>query len=81
MKIEKMPDGSLRRFTRVGGYPIFYRDRFKALCPECASVPAEEIDEIGFASVNWEDESLYCDECGDGIECAYPSDATNCTTP
>ena len=80
MTIEKMPDGSLRRFTKVGGYPIFYLDKNnEALCPECASVPDEE--KIGGALVNWEDESLYCDECGGSIECAYPGDEPRCVTP
>jgi hypothetical protein len=76
MTIEKMP-GGIRKFTMVGGYPIFYVKLSEALCPECA---AEDADGIDCAAVNWEDESLYCDECGDGIECAYPSDATDCTS-
>ena len=72
MTIEKMTDGSLRRFTMVGGYPIFYATKKdEALCAECA---ADRPDDVERESVNWENESLHCDECSEKIECAYPSD-------
>ena len=65
----------------AGGYPGFY------LTKENSVLSAEAVEEnmedccnpdsdeyiTGF-HINWEDESLYCDETGDKIECAYPSE-------
>ena len=44
MTIEKMTDGSLRRFTMVGGYPIFYATKKdEALCAECAADRPDDV--------------------------------------
>ena len=32
-------------------------------------------DEAGISqAINWEHDSLYCDQCSDKIDCAYPPD-------
>ncbi len=71
-------------FAWPGGYPIFYVTQDNApLCPKCANdnislcaCPAEsqEADpqwRIIAADINYEDDSLYCDNCNQRIESAY----------
>ena len=66
--------GALRAFTMVGSYPVFYLDTADSvLCADCATESHAERCDVVAAGVNWEDELLYCDDCGDRIECAYPS--------
>lgn len=67
-----MPDGTLRAYSDVGCYPIFYvsRDR-ECYCAECAD---EERHTITAADANWEDPDLYCESCGERIESAYAED-------
>lgn len=73
-------DGSLRAFTDVGGYPIFYLDGDNStLCPGCANKCDQDKDEIDqfkpvAAGVNDEDPSLYCDDCSKRIPSAYKED-------
>ena len=69
-------NGQLDAFAWPGGYPLFYLDRENSvLCVDCArkSDTADEID--GFkpvaVDVNWEDDSLFCDNCSKQIEAAY----------
>ena len=69
-------DGKLSTFAWPGGYPIFYLDKHdNVLCPACANEhePGED-DAPVHADVNWEDPSLYCDECSERIESAYAED-------
>lgn len=63
--------GKLTSFAWPGGYPVFYIDtENSAICPDCAN--KEEITpDIRAADINWEDDSLFCDECCKRIESAY----------
>jgi hypothetical protein len=66
-----MKDGSLRSFSSVGGYPIFYMDSED--CVFCAPCAKEEISDgatMARAEVNWES-TMYCDRCSSEIESAY----------
>jgi hypothetical protein len=69
-----------------GGYPLYIAMRDgSAICPTCVrkmyrtlyrdSVtgygPSFEVDS---AQVNWEDNTLFCDNCGKWIEPAYSDD-------
>ena len=64
-----------------GGYPMFYiTGDGGVLCPKCVNENLELLDEfdpqwyvIGY-DVNYEDEHLYCDHCGEKIESAYGED-------
>jgi len=74
-----LPDGNVRSFTGVGGYPMFY------LCGDggvlCAKCVTEEFEQcldpesggwyVVAAAANWEDSSLHCDHCSERIESAY----------
>lgn len=62
-----------RRYTSVGGYPIFYLTQDNCvLCPDCAhDIEEEEIELAGY--VNYESET-HCEECGEQIEAAYPNE-------
>lgn len=67
-----MFQGQLRKYTDLGGYPLFYlTKRDCVLCPLCAN---EEKAVIVAADANWEDPELYCDECSERIESAYAED-------
>jgi len=73
--IDTMPAGGARKFTLVGGYPIYYVCDHAAYCPDCASVAESNLsgppgDTEG--GINWKDDNLSCDACGENIECAYP---------
>jgi len=72
-----------RKYSKVGGYPLFYYDRTGAvMCAVCADNPADRdwrdsaraeiplLDALGVAP-NWEDPQLYCDSCSTRIESAY----------
>jgi len=65
-----------RRYTSVGGYPLFYVSRCNdALCADCVDQLAEEdSDAVTTPAINWEDNHLYCDECSTKIESAYPGE-------
>jgi len=65
-----------------GGYPIFYVTKdCGVLCPKCANENKEltkDIEDpqwfIVDCDINYEDESLYCDNCNEKIESAYGED-------
>lgn len=63
----------LPAYTSIGGYPLFYLSSFsKVLCYQCATKLAnDEIEDVVAHAINYEDEDLYCGECGCEIECAY----------
>ena len=78
---QRMPDGKVRKYTAVGGYPIAYLTRDNEV------LSAKGIEEIGEACddpddgeyvveafVNWESEDLRCSYTEEPIECAYPMD-------
>tara|TARA_R110000787_G_scaffold50851_1_gene120797 strand:- start:554 stop:1048 length:495 start_codon:yes stop_codon:yes gene_type:complete len=67
-------------FTWPGGYPKYgVTDDNHAICSGCAKDEFDRLYEaeahdgfyISMLTVNWEDENLYCDHCGDAIESAY----------
>ncbi len=79
--IDVQADGTVRRYTMVGSYPLFYLDsRDNCLCASCADETIADHDSpeggidvrdlpVG-AHVNWES-LLYCDQCSTQIEAAY----------
>lgn len=81
-------DLALSKWAWPGGYPIYYIDgACDSLCPECAEKLRRHVNtqlkEDGFLlkeeviigqDVNWEDASLYCEDCGRRIESAYAED-------
>lgn len=70
-------DGKFSKWAWPGGYPLFYLTKQdNCLCPDCANDPDKIMtgDEIVAAGVNWEDASLYCDECSNRIQSAYAED-------
>jgi hypothetical protein len=65
-----------------GGYPRFAITRdYGCLCKKCVKdelalieVASEDDDaqwEVIALEINWEDDSLHCDHCGERIESAY----------
>lgn len=76
MSLLKLRNGNIRKYSKLGGYPIFYihMKTNTVVCPSCAglTVKDEEEDAEDFTpEVNYENEHLYCDQCGDQIESAY----------
>ena len=73
MEIDKMRDdkGQLPVYAWPGGYPIYYMaaEDSNVWCPACANVADPSV--IAAAGINWEDASLYCDQCSKRIESAY----------
>ena len=69
-----MTSGRPRIYTSVGSYTIAYNVSDSTTCPECAAVAEDDGEEEIFHFVNWEDENLYCDDCGRHIEPSYPKD-------
>jgi len=66
-----MKDGSLRSFSYVGGYPIFYLcTQDGVMCPECATEFLAEGETLSAAEVNWES-MMFCERCDEEIESAY----------
>ena len=65
--------GKLPAYAWPGGYPVFYLSKHGlVLCPKCANDPAEAHEDPPVASgVNWEDPTLFCDDCSEHIESAY----------
>jgi hypothetical protein len=70
-------DNKLPAYAWPGGYPIFYLAKDNGvLCPTCANEfnPERDNDEQLEAiagDVNWEDPTLYCENCNKRIESAY----------
>ena len=85
-KIKKIldHDNTLPAYAWPGGYPLFYLTADDSvLCPHCANMAVAEDLAFDFFdkqwylidyAVNWEDEFLYCDHCGDHIGSAYGDD-------
>lgn len=86
-------DGSIRRYTELGCYPIFYLCADNGvLCPACVQSERPDVPEaeqepwwkVVAADVNWEDQELTCDHCNGKIESAYGTSADlcqHCSTP
>jgi hypothetical protein len=80
MQAQELPratDGQLQTYAWPGGYPIYYLDAENSvLCAECARKSDSDPDELPnfrpcAADVNYENSSLYCDQCGQRVESAY----------
>lgn len=57
---------------------MFYVDEENnVLCPKCANKHEEYSADIVEYDANWEDTSLYCDDCSERIESAYGEDDSN----
>jgi hypothetical protein len=68
-------DGKLSSYAWPGGYPIYYLVKGGSVCcPECANRAIDQAQEIVIAGVNYEDNDLFCDDCGRRIESAYGED-------
>lgn len=73
MELPRDDDGKLSSWAWPGGYPIFYvTGDGMVVCPKCANT--ETSDDPIAADVNWEDASLFCDDCSQRIESAYAED-------
>lgn len=70
-------NGALPPYAWPGGYPIFYLAADNGvLCPKCANSYAAGIDTEEqlmpiAAGINWEDETMCCENCSVWIEAAY----------
>ncbi len=82
MLIPIMSNGDVRKYTSVGSYPLFYITKdCGVLCPKCVQENIELCNDtddpqwhVTDCAINWENESLYCDHCGEPIESAYGGD-------
>ena len=78
-----MEDGKVPSYAWPGGYPLFYFAKdCGVLCPDCVNGNLELVKDpddpqwyVVGADVNWEDTSMYCDNCNKTIESAYGEDA------
>lgn len=75
MELPRDTGGQLSAWAWPGGYPLYYLDGDNCvLCVKCAR-ESENDELLNFkpvaADVNWEDESLSCDHCGERVESAY----------
>lgn len=65
-------NGNLPSWAWPGGYPIYYVDKEgSCICPKCANREVDASQEVVDSDINWEDEALHCDDCGDKIQSAY----------
>ena len=77
--------GTYDSWAWPGGYPMYYiTGDCGVLCPQCANAnhrltldPDDSQWYIIQADVNWEDESLFCDNCSQQIMSAYGEDKTD----
>lgn len=68
-------DGSIMNVTQYGCYPLFYlHSDYSVLCYKCANKQKQDLID---ADSNWENPSLYCDECEERIESAYAENEVN----
>ncbi len=70
--------GQYPSYAWPGGYPLFYICAdCGVLCADCANknkhldTPDDKQWHIVAYDINYEDTSLYCDNCNQIIECAY----------
>ena len=84
MKTDSFKQFAKSKYAWPGGYPLFAITNDSAcLCHQCCLDNYRQIresqkdnDSMGWnveaIDINWEDEFLLCEHCGDSIECAYP---------
>ena len=67
--------GKLPAYAWPGGYPIWYLTRDgMIICPDCANREIDDAQAVTDYDINWEDDALYCEDCGKHIESAYGED-------
>jgi hypothetical protein len=76
-------DGTVPAYAWPGGYPIFYLCADGGvLCPVCVNVDMRSVLDAAFVDgdkqwdvvacdVNWEDDTMQCDNCNKFIQSAY----------
>lgn len=79
---QMIASGEIEKYAWPGGYPLFYiMEDGSAICPDCLKKNLDRAREareycekswhvVGY-EINWEDDSLLCDECNAVIESAY----------
>lgn len=74
-------DGRWAKYVWPGGYPIYYMTKDGGcLCPDCANkelaLTLTNDPQWGIiaSDVNYEDTTLYCDNCQNMIKSAYGED-------
>jgi len=74
-ELPRNDDGTLASWAWPGGYPLYYLDKGgMVLCPTCANKDVDDGQAVIDAGINYEDASLYCDDCSTRIESAYAED-------
>jgi hypothetical protein len=64
-------DNRLPSYGWPGAYPVYYLTKSGlVVCPPCANEP-DTSDPVAAGDINWEDASLFCEDCGERIESAY----------
>jgi hypothetical protein len=76
MEMQRLTDGTLPRLAWPGLYPLAYLDgQNSVLCADCANASDHDEELPQFRPVaqfaNWENNALFCDNCGVRIESAY----------
>ncbi len=82
LKALEMENGQVQAYAWPGGYPMFFVcEDNGVLCPACVNKERKLIDaaaadhdaqwNVVAADINYEDDSLYCDNCSQRIESAY----------
>ena len=81
LEIRRDREGRCDKYAWPGGYPVFYLCADGGiLCPDCVDAEKELIDAADQSDeqwlviaqeINYEDGSLYCDNCSNRIESAY----------
>lgn len=74
--------GKVVESTEMGGYPIiYYTQDGDPVCGKCindnmalCTDPENREWFIWAHDINWEDETILCDNCGAALPCAYPTD-------
>lgn len=82
LKPYMMENGKVQSYAFTGGYPIYYITAdCGVLCPDCVNKNLELLNDkndkqwhVVAADINYEDNSLYCDNCNKQIESAYGDD-------
>ena len=81
LAIKRDENGRCEKYAWPGGYLVFYIcANGGILCPDCVDAEKELIDAADQSDeqwlviaqeINYEDGSLYCDNCSNRIESAY----------
>lgn len=72
MELNRDNDGKLSSYAFPGGYTLYYITRDSmAVCPDCANRETDQSQAPVACDANWEDDNLYCEDCGERIESAY----------